>query len=72
MFTCDPRQCGTVRFGLDRRSLCRPVLRGRSGSPAAGSPQQGVPAGLGQLLDELLFNILRLDPGLLVSSEGQE
>lgn len=57
VFTCDPRQSGSVRFGFERRPLYGPVLRARSVPFAAGSPQQGV-AGPGQLLDELLFNVL--------------
>lgn len=55
-FTCDPRQSGSVWFGFERRPLRD--LCGRSVSPAAGSPQRGVPARLRQLVDELLFNIL--------------
>lgn len=68
-FTRQPRQRGSVRFGFERRSLHIPILRRSSGSPGAGSPQQGVPASLRQLLDELLLYVLRSNPRLLVCSE---
>lgn len=70
--TCEPRQRGPVRFGFERRPLSVPILRRGSGSPGTGPPQQGVPARLRQLLDKLLFHVLRSNPRLLVSSEEQK
>lgn len=58
LFTGEPRQRGAGRLGLERRPLGVPVLGGGSGSPGAGPPHQVGFAGLRQLLDELLFNVL--------------
>lgn len=71
VLTREPRQSGSAGLGLEGRPLCGPVLRVGSVPPAAGAPHQGGSAGLGQLLDELLFDVLRSYPRLLVSSEGR-
>lgn len=69
--TCQPGQRGSVGFGFERRPLLHAaLLRVASVPPGAGSPQQSVPARLGQLVDELLLHVLGADPRLLVPSEG--
>lgn len=69
--TCEPGQRGSVGFGFERRPLQHAtVVRGGSVPPSAGSPQQSVPACLGQLVDELFLHVLGADPRLLVTSEA--